>query len=175
MFQSYSIPFEAIRVLPIDLMTTTTAMSLETWKQNDHMHPYFFNRSTNDSEHSSWIHQNKFHLEFSTEIDAMFNSQNLTTGDFTLLKYERDDFFKPHVSTKLSKSHQYTCLLFVPYNDYKGGELLIKGHASYIQCFPSCYPNSCTMIILSIDMVHEISPVTRGIQHVFMAPVYTLS
>ena len=177
MFYSQAISCDSVRVRPKNAADSPT-YSLLKWQNTDEMHPYYFERTLEPTNlkvamRSSWTHRYRFNL-FSDEIIRVLQSFNWDLGEFSLLKYETGDFFKPQVDSQLSLTHKYTCLLFVPYESYEGGDLLIKSHASYIQCYPSSYPNSCTMVIFSNDMIHEVLPIIKGTRYVFKAPVYEI-
>lgn len=135
---------------------------------------------------SSWTHNNMFadpytytQLKFSPEaIDFWHNNFIKTAPDeccnWNLLKYEQGDFFKKHVDTKIDETHRYTCLLFCPCEDkYEGGDIIFTNKemtfCSTIQ--PSKF-KEVTMVIFTIDLYHEITPITSGKRYVFKKPLF---
>lgn len=133
---------------------------------------------------SSWTNTHLFCIELPDELLDFYNKNNIqykkdsdkVYDDFSLLKYESGDFFKYHLDTNLTDystdyTHEYTCLIFCPYDKYTGGELIFSHpNKLYETKFnPSIITNDMNWIaiIFSIDMAHEVLPIISGIRYVF--------
>jgi hypothetical protein len=117
-------------------------------------------------------------------------------GPYTLLKYEVGDFFLRHRDTDLSGNnsdncisdnerymqHKYTCLIYCPYSSNNsnrglvGGELVFKHSDGLydIKFDPAVYTRKgqYVAVIFSIDMFHEVLPVTHGTRYVLKVPLF---
>lgn len=84
---------------------------------------------------------------------------------FDLLKYEEGDFFKPHQDSKSNDYHIGTILIYPPKNicDYEGGELYLPKEDITIKA----YENDWSMVLLHINTLHEVKPITKGTRYVF--------
>jgi len=84
---------------------------------------------------------------------------------FDLLKYEEGDFFKAHQDSKSNDYHIGTILIYPPKNicDYEGGELYLSKEDITIKA----YENDWSMVLLHINTLHEVKPITKGTRYVF--------
>ena len=148
----------------------------------------------NLEKRSSWKHKSKFLISLTKEMYEFFDKNKIIYekddgyDNFSLLKYEIEDFFLNHRDTKLpditrnkgiKQVHQYTCLIFCPYGKneiLEGGELIFKHpEALYeIKFDPSIETkkNNFVMLIFSIDMYHEVLPIIKGTRWVFKKPLF---
>ena len=135
-------------------------------------------------QRSSWTHKKTFNIR-SPEITEYFrkkvaprpnaNEDHFNEGRFQLLKYEKGDFFKKHLDTKQSHAHEYTCLIVIndKENNYVGGELILSDQNDIYNIHVSeASKAECVMIIFSIDLYHEITPITKGARYVFKTHMF---
>ncbi len=132
------------------------------------------------TQRSSWTNNNTFTIKTPYESEMFFEQNKILTGNsydnYTLLKYNKDDFFKNHLDTKISDNHLYTCLIYVPYYDkekYVGGDLILNDSNNLVHMSfnPSNYGYP-VMIIFSIDMYHEVLPIVSGSRYVYKKPLF---
>jgi len=142
---------------------------------------------------SSWTHKSKFDIYFNMQMEVLefMEKNNILTykdgmkyASFSLLKYEKGDFFLNHrdsnLSNKIDGVHEYTCLIFCPYGeDYEtleGGELILKHPEGLyeIKFDPAVETRRkhFVMVIFSIDMYHEVLPIIKGTRYVFKQPLF---
>ena len=131
------------------------------------------------TQRSSWTNKKNF-LILPEEADEFFSINDLKYDDkkYQLLKYEEGDFFSEHKDRKLAENHKYTCLIF--FNDCKekleGGNLILRDEDNLFKIvFDSSNVDIATMVIFSIDLYHEVKPVTKGTRYVFKSQLYTSS
>jgi hypothetical protein len=156
---------------------------------------------------SSWTFNKQLQISTPSEAKQFFDQTNILQvneyDNYDLLKYEVGDFFLSHKDTNLTKqvdalddpdetkSHQYTCLIFCPFdttfnttfdttnkapNKLVGGELIFKHPESLyeIKFDPSVETNknNYIMVIFSIDMYHEVLPIIEGSRYVLKKPLF---
>lgn len=116
------------------------------------------------TQRSSWT--------FNKEIKVIDeNMEDLGYEDltFTLLKYEKDDFFKLHKDSRGS----HTCLIFGN-SQHKGGTLTLKLQNELMDY--NFHPDKMTdgyyMVIFSTDFLHEVSPIIEGKRYVLKTTLY---
>lgn len=148
----------------------------------------------NLEKRSSLTHKRTFKFDMPNEANEFIKQNDILSDidskydSFSLLKYNVGDFFLNHRDTDLTKSsdnliHKYTCLIFFPYNEnnednqiLKGGELIFKHPDGLyeIKFDPSIEinKNKFVMVIFSIDMYHEVLPITNGTRFVFKKPLF---
>ena len=112
---------------------------------------------------SSWTYNDEINV-YNEEIIQLSDDEL----KFTLLKYEKDDFFKLHKDHK--KSH--TCLILGG-TQFKGGILTIKNNIFEIKIKPEDIKDGYYMIIFSIDFLHEVTPIIDGVRYVLKSSFYT--
>jgi hypothetical protein len=137
---------------------------------------------------SSWTHVRQFVESTNTPMIQKYSTQWLefaTAHDiycgggglrYELLKYEAGDFFSKHRDTVLNRKHAFTCLLFWPTEEgFVGGDLVFSNAAGSFQATVQASQFTVpTMVIFSVDLYHEITPVTAGARYVFKTPLFTL-
>ena len=132
---------------------------------------------------SSWTNILDFWIHCPVEAKQIFDEnyvhyENNTKSSFLnqpykLLKYNKDDFFSDHIDNKLGLAHKYTCLIFTPYSDYEGGDLILhnKDNSIYQKISMADYKNQFVMVIFRIDLFHSVTPITKGTRYVFKKPL----
>jgi predicted 2-oxoglutarate/Fe(II)-dependent dioxygenase YbiX len=104
------------------------------------------------------------------EYQRFLDAHRLQRGPYELLKYEVGDFFSRHIDTRLSESHLFTCLLFVPQTDHPfvGGNLVFSDEKRTFSALvePSKFTEP-TMVIFSVNLYHEVTPIESGTRYVF--------
>ena len=135
-------------------------------------------------QRSSWTHNKTFDIK-SPDISSYFGRAMCprrspkedphNESRYQLLKYEKGDFFNKHLDRKQTPEHEYTCLIIIndKENEYEGGELILTDQDNIynIHVSEAC-KLECVMIIFSIDLYHEITPITKGARYVFKKPMY---
>lgn len=112
-----------------------------------------------------YFKKNVFHkiAEFLEEPET----ENFLYNDkyYDLLKYEKGDFFKEHQDSKYNEYHIGTILIYPPKKEsnYEGGELYLPKENITIKAFD----NEWSIVILHINTLHEVKPITSGIRYVF--------
>jgi predicted 2-oxoglutarate/Fe(II)-dependent dioxygenase YbiX len=87
--------------------------------------------------------------------------------ELELLKYNKDDFFAPHVDKQRTSNHVYALLILPPcettsQNFFEGGDLLIGDMR--IECSKL---KKWTFVIFNIKQIHSIEVITSGTRYVF--------
>lgn len=133
---------------------------------------------------SSWTNILDFWIHCPVEAKKFFdenyvyyekNTDNsFLNQPYKLLKYNKDDFFSDHIDNKLGLAHKYTCLIFTPYSDYEGGDLILhnKDNSIYQKISMADYKNQFVMVIFRIDLFHSVTPITKGTRYVFKKPLW---
>lgn len=114
---------------------------------------------------SSWTYNDKINV-YNEEIIQLSDDEL----EFTLLKYEKGDFFKLHKDHKGS----HTCLILGG-TQFQGGILTIKNNIFEIKINPEDIKDGYYMIIFSINFLHEVTPIIDGIRYVLKSSFYTKS
>ena len=114
---------------------------------------------------SSWTYNDKINV-YNEEIIELSDDEL----EFTLLKYEKDDFFKLHKDHKGS----HTCLILGG-TQFQGGVLTIKNNIFEIKINPEDIKDGYYMIIFSINFLHEVTPIIDGVRYVLKSSFYTKS
>lgn len=98
---------------------------------------------------------------YDEEVNVYHDSiLELTDNDllkFKIIKYNKGDFFTSHRDHK----GMYTCLIMGG-TEFKGGVLSLKNELFDIKINPDNLKNRFYMIIFSIDIYHEVSPILEG-------------
>jgi predicted 2-oxoglutarate/Fe(II)-dependent dioxygenase YbiX len=136
---------------------------------------------------SSWTHARQFVestnapmiQKYSTQWLEFATAHDIYCGDglqYELLKYEAGDFFSKHRDTVVNRKHAFTCLLFWPTEaGFVGGDLVFSNASGSFQATVHASQFTVpTMVIFSVDLYHEITPVTAGTRYVFKTPLFTL-
>lgn len=121
--------------------------------------------------------------DFSSETYHFYNSNNINENHkiqdkivyYQMIKYEPRDFFAKHIDTKLDDFHQYTCLIFCPQTglDYTGGDLIFTNKTNTFNAtIKTSEFKEITIIIFSLDLYHEINPITSGNRFVLKKPLF---
>lgn len=127
-------------------------------------------RVIDTGKRSSKICTKKFTVEFPKELEVFCKTCQILSPasiDLVLYKYEKGDFFAPHVDRQRSQNHAYTLLILPPCksdtdNYFEGGKLKIG--SSNINC---CAIEDYTYLIFSINILHELEPILKGTRYVF--------
>lgn len=112
---------------------------------------------------SSWTYNDKINV-YNEEIIQLSDDEL----EFTLLKYEKGDFFKLHKDHKGS----HTCLILGG-TQFQGGILTIKNNIFEIKINPEDIKDGYYMIIFSINFLHEVTQIIYGVRYVLKSSFYT--
>ncbi len=131
------------------------------------------------SKRSSWTHNSMFRIPTPPEAQETFNLLQILSDDnfdsYELLRYETGDFFLNHNDTQNAPNHQYTCLIFCPFGNVSGGELVFNHPDGLynIKFNPSeIARKQFVMVIFSLDMFHEVLPIIKGTRWVLKKPLF---
>ena len=137
---------------------------------------------------SSWTNKCHFYFSimqnFSNEVEEFFTRVDIDDTYsvksepiyYQLIKYELGDFFAKHLDTQINGYHQYTCLIFLPQADglgFEGGDLILTNSTgTFCSTIKTSDFKEITMVIFSLDLFHEITPITRGKRYVLKKPLF---
>lgn len=137
---------------------------------------------------SSWTNKCYFYFSimhnFSTDVEEFFARADIDDTYsvksepiyYQLVKYEPGDFFAKHLDTQINEYHKYTCLIFLPQTNgsgFEGGDLILTNSAgTFCSIIKTSDFKEITMVILSLDLFHEITPITRGKRYVLKKPLF---
>ena len=177
--------FKIIKLDDISISVNNVTHNIEQFKNNGYLDDNNFSRSFagmgNDyildlSQRSSWNTKLPYQIHFNSVDYNNFNRNNKINYNesmYTLLKYEEGDFFKKHIDTQLNNKHAYTCLIFYNFTSFKGGDLILSDKDNNFETvIHTSNFEGIFMVIFSIDLYHEVLPVTEGKRYVFKKPLF---
>ena len=107
-----------------------------------------------------------------SSVPEQYKTNSVNISDvWTILKYEKGDFFKKHKDGVSQKEHVSTILAIPPKSicEHSGGELVIykDDNTGDIECEIHADQNEWTIVCMNVNISHEVKPVLSGIRYVF--------
>jgi len=103
------------------------------------------------------------------------------SASWKLLRYDVGCFFDYHVDKQLENNHTHTALIFPPFNNFEGGDLILTDDIDEDKCIIRTViktdkfskSNNWTFVCFPINLYHKVQHVTNGQRFVFKSELYT--